>query len=199
LYQIQQQTTEQQLRDDLFDSIAEAKANNKSDNFRDGKGLAVVEGCLYDKMNDGMTFVARFKVLESSSKGDLDPKTRQPVVPNAPGSMVGWPQKIEKHKSAPGNVKAFTLNLLGYEESEVNKDRFKEAFSKLVGKEQFGRGMLVRFETYQQAVQKGARAGEVNTYVRFVHVPPTEETAFGKNDKDGILARRAELDGGSAS
>lgn len=174
---------------DIFNKIGAASANNKGDVFRDGKGTLVITQCLYKNMNEGPTFVGRFKVLESASKGDKDPKSGAPVEPNPAGSRVGWPQKIEKHKSAAGNVKAFFLNVLGFNEAEVKPEEFGDTMAQACGPEQALRGMLVKYETYQQETKTGANAGRVNTYVKFVHVSPKEG-----NDEASIKKRRAELD-----
>jgi hypothetical protein len=174
---------------EVFAKIAAARASMKSDNFRDGKGVALVEELIVGKFFGGNTFVARTKIVKSESKGDLDPTTKQPVTPNAPGSSVGWPQMLDKHASALGNVKAFTLNLLGFKEAEVTSDQFGEALERLISKEQPARGMLIGYETYQQATRSGANAGKINTYVRWVHVPPS-----AGNSPEEILKRRAELD-----
>ena len=169
-----------------FTKVGAAKANTKGDNFRDGYGLAVIEELIYDRMNDGLTFVARCKILESNSKGDFDPVTKQPVQPNAVGSQVGWPQKVEKHKSAVGNVKSFVLALLGEDESAVTPDQFGKALFDLTqGKEQPARGMVIKYSTYQQAVRA---TGKVNTYVGW-------STAEG-NTPEKIAARRKALDEG---
>jgi hypothetical protein len=174
---------------ELFAKIGAANASNKSDNFRDGKGTVLIEQLLCSKMFKGNTFVARTKVVTSGSKGDKDPKTGTPVEPNAPGSTVGWPQLLDQWPSALGNVKAFVLALVGKAESEVTSQDFAQAFESLIGKDQPGRGMLIGYETYQQATRSGKNAGNVNTYVKWSHVPPT-----AGNSKDEIAKRRGELD-----
>lgn len=183
----------------LFNTIGGSKASSKSDNFRDGKGQVVIEELICNKMNGGNVFVARTKVVESASKGDrvpiFDPVKRETtgygdlVVPNAKDSSVGWPQMLDKHKSAPGNVKGFTLSLLGFKEEQVTPEQFTEALSRLISKEQPARGMLINYETFQQTTRSGPNAGKTNTYVRWTHVSP----AAG-NDKDSIAKRRSELD-----
>lgn len=175
--------------DELFKQIGSANANMKEDLFRDGAGTVLVRELLCKRFFKGRTFVARTKVIQSRSKGDLDPKTGAKVEPNAPGSSVGWPQLLDVHPSALGNVKAFVLSLLGFGQDQVTSDEFAEAFSRLIAKEQPGRGMLIGYESYQQTTRTGPNAGKVNTYIRWVHVPPT-----GGNKPDEIVKRRAELD-----
>jgi hypothetical protein len=174
--------------EELFKKIANANASLKEDVFRDGKGVVVVRELICKSFFQGPTFVARTLVKESASKGDKNAQG-QLVEPNAPGSRVGWPQMLQKHASAPGNVKSFTLALLGYQEAQVSSDQFAEAFQRLVSKEQPARGMLIGYETYQQATRSGPNAGKVNTYVKWIHIPPT-----AGNSPDEIAKRRAELD-----
>lgn len=190
----------------MLDGIGASRANTKSDYFKDGQGLALLKEVIYKDMNDGPTFVARFTILESSSKGDVDPVTKQPVVPNAPGSEVGWIQKTGKQKSAAGNVKSFVLALLGYSEAEVDSKpgSFADAVAQLAdldsngqdargaiaskgGVIQPGRGMVVRYATTQAAIRSGPNAGKVLTFVKFSHVGDL-------NTKELIAKRRAELD-----
>lgn len=171
---------------DLFNKIGAANVNLKEDVFRDGKGIVTVRQLIAKRFFQGNTFVARVKVKESASKGDKDPKTQAPVEPNAAGSNVGWPQMLDKHPSAPGNVKAFVLALLGKDEKDVKGPEFAAALEELVSAKQPGRGMLIGYETYQQPTRT---TGKVNTYVRWIHVPKT-----AGNDPKSIAERRAELD-----
>lgn len=175
--------------DALFNKIGAANASLKEDVFRDGKGVVEVREILCKRFFKGNTFVARVKVKESSSKGDKNPTTGALVEPNAPGSSVGWPQMLDQHASAPGNVKAFVLALLGFSEAQVTPKDFSEALERLISKEQPGRGMLIGYETYQQATRSGPNIGKVNTYVRWTHVSPANG-----NSKDDIKKRRDELD-----
>ncbi len=162
---------------ELFAKIASANASLKEDLFRDGKGVVVIRELLCKRFFKGNTFVARTKVVSSQSKGDKDPKTGTPIEPNGPGSCVA------------GNVKAFTLNLTGFQEANVKPDDFAQTFESMVSKEQPARGMLIGYETYQQATKSGVNAGRVNTYVRWLNVPPT-----AGNSPAEIKARRDELD-----
>jgi hypothetical protein len=175
--------------DALYAKIGASNASLKEDVFRDGKGVVELRELLCKRFFKGNTFVARCKVVSSASKGDVNPVDKTPVIPNAPGSSVGWPQMLDQHASAPGNVKAFVLALLGFSEAQVTGPQFAEALEQLISKAQPGRGMLIGFETYQQATRSGANAGRVNTYVRWTHIAPSEG-----NDKVRIAERRAELD-----
>jgi hypothetical protein len=174
--------------DELFNKIGNAQASLKEDVFRDGKGVVLVRELICKKFFQGNTFVARTKVQSSASKGDKNAKG-EAVEPNAAGSCVGWPQLIDKHASAAGNVKGFVLALLGFAEKDVKGADFAEALTGLISKAQPGRGMLIGYETYQQATRSGPNAGRVNTYVRWTHVPPS-----AGNTPEEIAKRRSELD-----
>ena len=174
--------------DALFQKIGASNASLKEDVFRDGKGVVEVRELLCKRFFKGNTFVARTRVVSSMDKGDKD-KDGKGITPNAPGSSVGWPQMLDQHASAPGNVKAFVLALLGFSEAQVTSAQFAEALERLISKDQPGRGMLIGYETYQQATRSGANIGRVNTYVRWTHVPP----AAGNTPAE-IASRRAELD-----
>jgi hypothetical protein len=182
----------------LFKKIAGSQANNKSDNFRDGRGVAEIDELKYENLNDGATFIARVKILSSEPKDEFELAKFEPGKPhqyveprikaatNPPGSKLGWVQKTDKFKSAPGNVKAFVLALLGFDEAEVSEDEFAETLEELVGKDQPAKGMLISFDTYRQMTRTGANAGSINTYVSWAHVKQTEEE---------IKARRAAAGG----
>lgn len=174
---------------ELFAKIANSNASLKEDVFRDGQGVVEIRELICKSFFQGPTFVARTKVVSSASKGDVDPVTKQPIAPNAAGSKVGWPQMLQKHASAPGNVKGFILALLGFKESDVSPAQFTEAFERLISKDQPARGMLLGYQTYQQATRSGPNAGKTNTYVKWTHVAPS-----AGNSPEEIAKRRAELD-----
>lgn len=175
--------------EELFGEIGAAKMNNKTPNLKDGQGVVLIKELLCKKLNEGPTFIAALKVVSSSSKGDIDQVTKQPVEPSAPGSAVSWIQKLKKFKSAPGNVKGFILTALNKAEASVSPDDFAKALARSISKEQPMRGMLLRYSTYQQQVQSGPTTGQWRTYVNFSHVGRD-----AGNSPEEIAARRAELD-----
>jgi hypothetical protein len=172
----------------MLDAIGASKASNKSDNIRDGQGVLLVEEIVSFDGNDGPTFVARCEVVSSSSKGDVDPVTKQPTVPNAVGSQVGWVQKLQKFKSSMGNVKKFIVELAGETEAalDATPGKFAEVAGGLLSDAQPARGMLINYSTYQQTTRSGPNAGKVNTYVNWSH--------HADNSDAAIDARRADLD-----
>ena len=197
----------------LLEFVGAQRANTKSDNIKDGRGRLLVLKNVYGDMNDGATFVGEFKVLTSAAKGDMALQPFSPGKPqlqvdpprqaecNQPGSIIGWPQKLKKHKSAAGNVKAYILALLGFQENEVTPSDFASAVQQLVnddakaGAVQPGRGMLIDFETYRQTTKTGPNAGQINTYIRYITVPRgNDANDVNSNHPAQIAARRAELD-----
>ena len=172
-----------------LNKLGEARANVKGDYFRDGAGVVVIEELVYSEMNEGETFVARSVIIESQSKGDLDIKSKQPVIPNAPGSHVGWVQQVKKFKSAAGNIKAFLLALLSVSQEEMDASgKFGQTMFDLTqGKEQPARGMVLCYSTYRQGTK--ANPGDLRTYVSW-------SPAEAANTKEKIAARRAKLDAG---
>ena len=169
----------------IFQKVFQSEAAKGGDNFRDGRGVVVVTQCICKAMNEGTTFVMRTKVLESESKGDLDPVSKQPVQPNAVGSKPGWVQKIDKHKSAAGNVKALILAADNLSESQLDEGKFIGLMELICGPEQALRGYKLRYETAQKQIKGGPNAGKWMTIVNWSHLPQTDE------EKSAL---RAELD-----
>ncbi len=187
------------MSDDLFGAVYAAAANNKSDNFRDGEGVCVIEAVKSFNGNDGKVFVVQARIVESKAKGDLTLSADQKsapgpgvVQPNAVGSVVGWPQKVSKFKSAMGNVKSFILALFGKDEKEITLDEFSKTGNAIVNEDPKNgmvnpaKGMLIAFSTYRQVTASGPNKGNINTYVKWSHVKQTGAE---------IAARRAELGG----
>lgn len=190
----------------IFDAVADSRANMKGDVFKDGRGVLLVVENLLDNLNEGATFVGRFQVVKAEPKGDLElapfapGKPHLPLDPprpapcNAIGSQVGWPQKIQKFKSAAGNVKGYLLSLLGFKEAEVTKAAFAATLAEMVSAAQPAAGMLVGYETYRQETRGGANAGRINSYVRFTHIPPgSNPDDEGSNHPVQVAKRRAAL------
>lgn len=173
---------------DDMKKIANATVSVKGEYFRDGFGQVLVKQLIYKSMDRGPTFVMEGRIVKSASKGDVDSVTKQPVVPNAPGANVSWPQVVNANKSAPANIRGFILAAANAPATTPN-EVFFEAFTEAIGPSQVIRGMLLNFSSYQQQTenQKKARKGETNTYIRFSHC------AEG-NSPEEVAARRAELD-----
>lgn len=195
----------------IWGRVKKSKATGKKSEFlRDGKYvLGVLQIMSKVSEQSGLNFIARMVVLKSESKGDLDPKTKQPVIPNPVGSVVGYIQQLDAFpKTAPGNVKAFMLELGGMSEAEgdtieeVEIDGKKVQMSKLEilgeaagGPEQLARGMILTCSTRQAAVKTGKNIGAINTYPQFSHVgEDPASTEFGGNNDADVARRRAEWD-----
>lgn len=195
----------------IFSRAKKAQATGKKSEFlRDGSYVLGVLQIISKKSDQsGLNFIARMLVLKSESKGDLDPVTQKPVIPNPVGSVVGYIQQLDAYpKTAPGNVKAFMLELGGMTEQEgdtieeVEIDGKKVQMSRLeilgegaAGPEQLARGMLLNCSTRQAQVKTGKNAGKINTYPQFDHVgDAADATEFGGNSDEDVARRRAEWD-----
>jgi hypothetical protein len=122
----------------IFAKVAAAKASSKGDYIKGGRGQAVVLMC-QGKETGGLsvpTFIAEVKILTSEAKpGQMSEGA--PAVAPAPGSVCGWVQKFDK-KPAENATKAFILNLLGFQESEVSVEEFVQTMEQLVAKDPKG-------------------------------------------------------------
>lgn len=195
----------------IWGRVRKAQATGRKSEFiRDGRYiLGVLQIISKVSEQSGLNFIARMLVLKSESKGDVDQKTKQPITPSAVGSVVGYVQQLDKYpKTAPGNVKAYMLELAGMSESDADQvevveidgkqlqmSRFEILGEGASGPEQLSRGMLIRCSTRQGEVKSGPNAGKINTYPQFEHVSEDPNaTEFGGNDDAGIAKRREEWD-----
>lgn len=170
------------MQTSIISKIVNAKASQRSENIRDGEYVFVVRKLILEEMQDGQTFVAELGVVESRSKGDLDPVSKSPVNPNAVGSVVGYVQKLTRFESAPANAQRFLTALLGGEDPKKLEAAITNLLSEEGQKKQAAKGLLIRGSTYQQQTKKGPNAGKINTYVNFFHV---------SDDAQGDVAARA--------
>lgn len=164
--------------------------------FRQGQGTAIVNLLKYDpKGNEGPVSIGEFMIETVTPYPDAVDADGKPEKPNYPGEVVSWAQKLQKHKSAPGNVKAFYLALLGAEEPAENEtDAVKAAFAKqfeaavanAISTHQPCKGMRINFRTRQATIQNGKNAGTIITVPMFSFVPDQKP--------DEIASRRAMLD-----
>lgn len=167
----------------IFAKVAAAKATSKGDYIKGGRGQAVVLMCQGKETGElnVPTFIAEVKILTSEAKpGQMSEGAPAPAP--APGSVCGWVQKFDK-KPAENATKAFILNLLGFQESEVSVEEFVQTMEQLVAKEQPSRGMLINFDTYEHVTKDKRKM----TLVKWGHV-------VEGNEKEAVAARRAELD-----
>lgn len=174
------------MANDIVDAIASASVATRGEYIRDGQGVLEIRKIIDRDMEGGRTFVAEMKVVESSSKGDVDPKTGSPVSPNAPGSVVSFVQPIGPHKHQKvriANVKAFVCAVVGADPETVTKDDFRDAYQGMTDdQKQMAQGMRVRYTTFQKETRDSK---QTHTYARFIHM----------NEKEGnspaeIQARR---------
>lgn len=182
-----------------------AKVFGKGNFFKSGRGRLVVDKILYEVMFKGPTFVAEF-VVESSSAGDVDPRTQQKVDPNAPGSKVSFVQNTQKQPEvAPSEIKAFVLALTGYTSDQVDGQKALDADKKpvlingqeisaygfalyqLKSKEQPMRGAFIDYE----CIWKQKKNKEWMNVVKWSHV----DSKHGNSPAE-IAERRSKMTGG---
>lgn len=165
--------------------------------FRQGHGTAIVNLLKYDPTaNEGPTSIMEFMIeTVTPHPGAIDFQTKQPEKPNYPGEFVSWAQKLQKHKSAPGNVKAFYLALLGAEEPAESEPaeklaqfaaQFEAAVANAIAHHQPCKGMRVNFRTRQATIRSGNNQGTDITVPMFSFVPDQKP--------EEIAARRLMLD-----
>lgn len=168
---------------DVFSKIANASATKGGNNLKDGKYRLIVERMLLNTGHSGTCFIPELRVVKAE-------KSEQDVEPNAPGSTVSCVWNVTKHASAPGNVKAFVLAVLGIDEATTPAAQMQELLSRAVGAEQILRGMEIDCATFRR-VNKGrdnpANAGTVMTLPAWQHI--TGQT------QESITRNRATLDG----
>lgn len=172
---------------DFFETIANSEPTGGGNFLRDGKYLLAVQNIIAKRGNDGRMIIFEFQVLQAEPVVIAHPK-RQPgmSVPNPPGFTASKTEKLDKHKSAPGNCYAIVLALLGKKKEELSKEQLIEILTKLCDPRQPARGMLIADETYEGSVQSGPTAGNPITKHKWMHVP-------GQQPAD-IQKRRAVID-----
>lgn len=163
--------------DKLMDKITSAQATRGGNWIRDGKYRFALERLEMHEGEDNTSFVIELRVKSSQ-------KVRDDVEPNAVGSRCSSVYNLTKHKSAPGNTKAFMLAALaglGIPESAFSAKWIKEATSDL----QPLRGLLIDDETYRKAIKSGDNKGKEITLHNWITVAQTPAQ---------LAASRAELD-----
>jgi hypothetical protein len=196
--------------------VKKSKATGKqSENLEAGRYiLGVLQIISRVTEQKGLVFIAKMLVLKSEYHGAVDPDNLidgkpKVIVPAPVGVVRGYVLLLDKHRdTAPGNVKAYMLELVGLTEDDgdtledVEIDGKKVQMSKLeiigegaAGEEQQARGMLIACETRMAKVKKGDRAGKHNHYPQWTHIgdEPTA-TEFGGNSDEDVARRRAEWD-----
>lgn len=158
-----------------FAKIASASATGGGNNIRDGIYKMLVEKVHIQKGHTGESFIAEFRVIESSSNGATDEQGR-PIVPNAPGSTCSMVCNLTKHESAAGNAKAFVVGALaglGYTEDQITPD----VMGYVCSEKNPLRGLAVIDETYR-GVNKGrsnpANAGKPLTLNKWKAISQSE-------------------------
>lgn len=183
----------------LLGKIARAKATKGGNHIKDGEYLLEVVKILLETKEGGECFIVEFNCLESKGyPGNFEVAGQAcwpgvegavEVKPNAVGSSPSYVVNLTKQASAPGNVKAFTIALVGgedfSEESTESVADFVATLDELVGSTQPARGMLIRAATLRKPIKGGPNAGKPFVGINWSHVEQSGED---------IAARRAVLD-----
>ena len=141
----------------LFDRIKGAKASADSNYFTPGEYLVRIDRVLEKrnrKENDifivectiAHVFTATGSVVVEPAPGEEN------LAPKKPGEQVGWVVNFSGKgaDSAPGNVKAFILNVTDSEEAETNEDDLRKCYEQIVGPEQRLAGQFCRVSAVQR-------------------------------------------------
>jgi hypothetical protein len=166
---------------EVFRKIANSRASGGGNQIKDGKYEFTVTKLLMEDKYTGCCFIAELLVDKAEAS---EPN----IEPNAVGSTCSYVVNLDGSGklSAPGNIKAFVLALLGLKEDEVSADEVADYTEKLVASDQPGRGMKITDETYRKTIRGGANAGKPFTAHRWGHVAGQTEAS--------VAARKAELD-----
>lgn len=174
----------------VFQKIANSQAAGGGNYLRDGEYLLTVSKFFAKKMFGGNTVVAELKVEQCRASGETNPDGT-PTLPNPVGTTCSCAWKIDKHDAAAGNVKAFVLGILGYQESQLTESQYIDLLEKVTDDAKNPlRGMRVKCSTYRGQIRSGANAGKPITKPRWEKVAQTKEE---------VQARRAEMDKSEAT
>jgi hypothetical protein len=162
---------------DVFNKIANASATKGGNNLKDGKYRLVVEKMLLNTGHTGTSFIPELRVMKAE-------QTEKDAEPNAAGSTVSCVWNVTKHASAPGNVKAFLLAVLGLDEATTPAAQVQELLSKAVGAEQILRGFEIDASTIRRVNQgrdNPANRGQTMTLPVWQHVPGQTQESVARN------------------
>jgi hypothetical protein len=157
----------------IFKKVAKAKATAGGNYIRDGKGRLILDKMKVDYSDtNGHVFIAEF-VVESSTKvpvTSLKTGEKLDIEPNPPGSTCSIVHKLDKQLAAAGNMKAFVLTLLGYDESQVSDTEFAETLEESCPEqgETPLRGMAIDYETFRRVTKEKK---EEIVLPKWTHVP----------------------------
>jgi hypothetical protein len=178
----------------LLAKIAKASASKGGNNLKDGCYKLTILNILLEAKTDGNMFIVEFMVDESRAipgmyelggKAVWQCENAKEVVPNAAGTQANYVLNLDKNKSAPGNIKAFVLELMGETEDTATEEDVESTLGELISKAQPARGMRIDDETFRKKIKSGENAGKPFVGHNWSHVKMTS---------DEVAARRATLD-----
>lgn len=214
----------------LSDLIAKGRVFGSSDNIRVGRFKFLVLRVFADKVDSGRFAFAEFKVLESAPNPQLLPygdKTSKAfddgTKPNLVGSRCALKVNFDGPgaKSAPGNVKAFILGLLGFNPGDVTDADVDNTWRDLARQKPVRKGELVGVDGNSQPVYadkdkqanpacgmvvyctgsmkeksktKKLGADKINSEAREYITACSWEPALADNAAEQVAKRRAEIE-----
>lgn len=169
----------------VFERIAESRASGGGTQITDGKYSFTIVNLLMEKKYTGTCFIA--ELLVNSSEAIFDD-----VTPNKPGTRCSYVVNLDGagKLSAPGNIKAFVLAVMGETEGESTPEDLEKTLRLMTGPEQLARGIIIESTTYRKYARAGknaapdAKGRPPMVMQSWRHVPQTDTE---------VKKRRAEL------
>lgn len=195
-----------ELPPDLARKIANARSSRpRYPNVYDGYYLFEVRKTLCEPTrNKGDAFILELGVVTATP---MNSPESQGVTPNQPGTICAIVNLLNQD-SAPGNVKAFILGVLGLDEQSMTRQvehngqvvhvkltpdevsaEIAETFVEVVSEQQPLCGMLVSAQTYRTKIKSGPNAGKPFVGVDWTYYP---------NQTGAVVAARRKLIEGGA-
>lgn len=131
--------------------VAQAKASGGGNYILDGRYVFAVKNVLLRNGHRGDSFIVEFIVQDAKPASyEVDGKVPAHNPVNSECSFIANLSK----ESAAGNIKAFTLALLGYKEEEVSAEDFETTLGDLLNKDNPARGMVIGCTTFRKETKE---------------------------------------------
>ena len=164
--------TDDAQRRAIIERMTKAKASRGSNFIKPGRYVLGIENLLLQNARKGgAMFVAEFYVEQAEGFNDVF-KNGQLVLPNSPGSRVGWVLKLDELDAAMSDMKKFFMAMVGVtdEEKVSESDLFQVAYL-LTGPDQKARGYLMRDDTYQYVTKSKGQEITLNQWTEIKEAP----------------------------
>ncbi len=162
---------------DVFSKIANASATKGGNNLRDGKYRFVIERVQLHTGHTGTCIIPELRVVKAD-------RTEKDVEPNAVGSTTSCVWNLSQHDSAPGNVKAFVLAVLGLDEASTPPAKMQELSATMVSEGQPFRGIEIDVTTMRRVNQgrkNAANRGQIMVLPNWQHVQGQTRESIASN------------------